>query len=515
MTAVVSDNKRIAKNTISLYLRTFIVLLVSLYISRALLQILGETDLGIYNVVGGIVFLLSVFQASLTKSIQRFITFDIGSNFSTEQKSKTFSSCLFIIVILAGISIVLGETLGLSIVNYLTDIPYERRFAANMVYQFTLLSFVFILLNIPLDAVIIAHEKMSAYALFTIIESVLRLITIFILMNSGSDKLVIYALLHSSVSVLMIICYYAYVKVKFPIYRLRLIWESKICKQILSFSGWTLFGSSTNVLTQQGVSLLFNNFVGLVANTALGFASQVNGALTRFVGNFSTAFNPQVIKLYAQKDFSNLFILIYRASKFSFALSYIMALPLIANMDFILDLWLGKIPLYTIEFCILILICSVIDATTGVFNTAITATGKIKRYQILISISFLLDFFVALSLLLFHLNPIIVFGSRIVTRGIINMIIGLLSIKREMSFRIVDYLKSVGIPIILTIVLTLPTAFIPKYLFVNKWVVFSLSSLLSIIAIAICTLMLIMNSNERLRIKSLLFCRIEKLTKRF
>lgn len=508
MTETISDNKRIAKNTLALYARTFIVVIVALYTSRALLKILGETDLGIYNVVGGIVLLLSVFQSTLTKAIQRFFSYDIGSNCTEEQQSRTFSSCLYIIVIIIGVSILFGETVGLSIVNFLTKIPQERMFAANWVYQFVLLSFCVTFLHIPLDAVIIAHERMSIYALFTIIESVLQLLMIFVLLNADSDKLILYAILHSSISIIIFFCYYYYVKIKFPIYKFRCVWDSKISRNILSFSSWTLLGSSTNVLSQQGVSILLNNFVGLVANTALGFANQVNSALVRFVSGFSTAFNPQIIKLYAQNDKTNLFLLIHRASKFSFALSYIMALPLIVNMDFILHLWLGNVPIYTSGFCKLILICSVIDATTGVFNTVITATGNIKKYQLLISCSFILDSLVVLSLLIFKIHPVLVFGSRIITRGIINMIIGLCISKKQIEFSIGKYLKLVGFPIIATIGITIPFAIASFYIVSDEFLIMIVSIMISIISVSLSTLYIIMNKQERLSIKSIIEHRI-------
>ena len=213
---------------------------------------------------------------------------------------------------------------------------------------------------------------------------------------------------------------------------------------MLSFSGWTLLGSGSNALTQQGISLLMNNYVGLLANAAIGLCNQVNVAVSKFVSGFNTAFTPQVIKLYARDNYRELNLLISRSSKFSFALCYIMVLPLLCNMDFILEIWLGDdVPEYTAGFCRMVLICTLFDATTGVYNTAITATGRIRNYQILISLSFLLDLLLSFAMLYRGLEPVLVFSSRILTRGILNMVIGLYFINRYMGFDISGYIHSV------------------------------------------------------------------------
>ena len=217
-----------------------------------------------------------------------------------------------------------------------------------------------------------------------------------------------------------------------------------------------MLGSATNTGTQQGVALLFNNFVSLIANAALGFANQVNAALAQFVNSFTTAFNPQVIKLCAAQDHEALHRLMTMASKISFVLAYIMALPLIVNMDYLLHLWLVNVPQYTTEFCQLILICTVIDATTGVYNTAITATGQIRNYQIAISISFTLDLIIAYLLLKGNIHPALVFGSRILTRGFINMGIGLYYTRRLIDFDIIRYTRQALVPILLVLVCTIP-----------------------------------------------------------
>ncbi|WP_317340534.1 lipopolysaccharide biosynthesis protein [Phocaeicola coprocola] len=493
----VNDNKRIAKNTIFLYIRTIVVLLVSLYTSRVVLQVLGAEDLGIYNVVGGIVTMMSFFQAAQTKATSRFITYELGKHSSNKILQKVFSVCMTIHIIIAIISLIFGETVGLWIITHWTDIPLERQTAAMWVYQFALIVFCCQIVRVPYDAIVVAHERMSMYAYMSILEAVLLLGMAFLLMVTPGDSLIYYSASVAFIAFIVFLCYYIYVHRLFDAYRYKLLWDKEYSMRILSFSGWTLLGSSANTATQQGTNLLMNNFVGLIANAALGFASQVNIAVSKFVNGFSTAFTPQIIKLYAQKEYESMHILMNRSSKFSFVLCYLMALPLITNMGFILSLWLGNdIPMYTKEFCQLILVCTIFDATTGVYNTTITATGKIKYYQTAISLSFLLDLACCYVLLFCSINPVFVFGSRIMTRGIINMLIGLYFVKSYTHFDILNYSKTVLLNIILTMIISIPPVyFIAKV--TDGWICLISTSLVSVLLITICSLYIIMTQSER------------------
>ena len=493
----ISDNKRIAKNTIYLYIRTIIVLFISLYTSRVVLQVLGANDLGIYNVVGGIIALMSFFQAAQTKATSRFITYELGKNSVAEKLKKVFSVCMSIHILTAIVAVILAETVGLWIILHWTNIPIDRQLASVFVYQFSILVFCVQLIRIPYDSIIVAHEDMSIYAYFSILEVVLQLVLVLSVKEFRVDSLILYAGLMAFSSFILLLSYYIYVRKKFPVYTFRFLWDKEYSRRILSFSSWTLLGTSANTATQQGVSLLMNNFVGLVANAALGFSAQVNIAVSKFVNGFSTAFTPQIIKLYAQNDFSGLHSLMFRSSKFSFALCYIMALPLIINMDFILHLWLGNnVPQYTSEFCSLILICTIIDATTGVYNTTITATGNIKQYQLFISLSFLLDLICCSIMLMCEINPIYVFGSRIFTRGIINMFIGLYYVKRYVNFNIVQYSNEVLLKIFYTLLFTIiPIYYIAKI--TDGWVQLISTGFFSFILDSFCVFMFIMSHSER------------------
>ena len=497
MESQISNNKKIAKNTLFLYIRTLVVLGISLYTSRVVLQVLGAEDLGIYNVVGGIVTLMSFLQTAQTKATSRFVTYELGKQSSSDVLRKVFSVCMTIHIIIAIISLVLGETIGLWIITHWTDIPIARQSAAMWVYQFAIVVFCCQIVRVPYDAVVVAHERMSMYAYMSILEAVLLLGMAYLLMITPGDSLIYYSASVALIAFILFLCYYIYVRRIFRFYRYKPVWDKEYSMRILSFSGWTLLGSSANTATQQGTNLLMNNFVGLIANAALGFASQVNIAVSKFVNGFSTAFTPQIIKLYAQKEYDSMHVLMNRSSKFSFVLCYLMALPLIVNMGFILSLWLGdNIPMYTKEFCQLILVCTVFDATTGVYNTTITATGKIKYYQTAISISFLLDLACCYVLLVCSVNPVFVFGSRILTRGIINMFIGLYFVRSYTHFNILHYSKTVLLNIIFTILISLlPVYFIAKV--TDGWICLISTGLVSVLLITICTLYIIMTQSER------------------
>jgi len=490
------STRRIAINAVLLYIRTFIVLCISLYLSRLVLAALGAEDLGIYNVVGGIVTLVAFFQAALTKSTGRFITYELGVNSAIEQQKRTFGACLGIHCLITLAIVLFAETIGLWILHHYTVIPSDRLFAAEIAYQLTIVTFSIHFLCIPYSAAIIAHEKMSIYAVLSIVEAVLKLMGVFLIPYLANDSLITYSIVLASVALIIFGTNIFYVLYKMPTYQTPPIWHRETSLRILSFSGWTMLGSTTNTATQQGVALLFNNFVSLIANAALGFANQVNAALGQFVNSFTTAFNPQVIKLCAAQEYNSLHKLMTMASKISFALAYIVALPLITNMEYILQLWLEEVPKYTTEFCQLILVCTVIDATTGVYNTAITATGKIRNYQIAISISFGIDLICAYILLVLNLHPAIVFGSRIMTRGIINMLIGLYYTKSLLSFNITQYLQYAILPIIVVLIVTIPINYILSTHF-QTYELLGISIGIDVVLLIVLTYIVILNSKER------------------
>lgn len=491
-----SNNKRIAKNTIYLYLRTIVVLCTSLYTSRIVLEVLGVTDMGVYNVVGGIVTMMTILQTAQAKATSRFITYDLGQGSSEHQIANTFSVCMTIHIIIAIILLIICETAGLAIINYWTNIPKERHLAANVAYQFATLTVIAHIIRVPYDSVVIAHEKMSAYAAFSILETFLKLATIYAIKYLTPDKLIIYSGSLTCIAIVVFSSYYIYVKRNYPYYKYSWLWDKDKSKEILSFSGLTLATSATNTITQQGVSLLLNNFVGLVANAALGFANQVSAAVNQFVASFTVAFNPQIIKLWSQNNLDEMHKLMSRASKFSFVLAYLFGLPIIANMDFLLGIWLKEVPEFTCVFSKLLVCGCIIDATTGVFNTAICANGNIKRYQILISLSFVADLLCAYLILQINLNPAFVFVGRLVTRGLLNMIIGLYYTSILNKFNVLQYIRKTFVPILLTLCITIPPIYLIQLIFDSYSKLF-VSGFVSVLLILTCTMFIIMDRKER------------------
>lgn len=503
------NNKRLAKNTFYLYIRTIVVMFISLYTSRVVLKALGETDLGIYNLVGGIVSLMAFLQNSQVLATSRFITYELGLNVKNERLSKIYSLCMSIHILLALIIFFIAETIGLWIVNEYTNIPDNRMNIANIVYQFSILTFIVRFLRSPMDAVLVANENMSIYACFSVIETVLKLLLTYIIIFLSYDRLAFYSILIFFLTMFMFILLYLNHRKRYSFYKFQFVLDKIESKRILLFSGWSLLGSFSNTLTQQGVSLLFNNYVGLVANTAMGFTTQVHAAVASFVSSFTTAFNPQIIKYEANKNKDALYCLMCRASKYSFSLAYLIALPLIVNMNYILHLWLGTVPQYTVEFCRLILVCSIIDATTNVFNTAIISTGKIKCYQLCISLSFILDFICAYTLLVLDYEPVFVFASRILTRGLINMLIGFHYVVALIKFPLYIYIKEVLFPILIVLLITIP---LPLPLSIlntgNDFVNFIFSCIICITTSLLSVVFILMKSNERDKIFSALKSRI-------
>jgi O-antigen/teichoic acid export membrane protein len=374
------NNKRIAKNTLLLFFRMFLTLGVSLYTSRVVLKSLGVVDYGIYSVVGGVVIMFSFLNTSMASATQRFLTFELGKN-DFEQLKKVFSMSLNIHVIIAITILILAETIGLWFLNSKLNIPLERMNAANWVYQFSILSFVVTVFSVPYNAVIIAHERMNVFAYVSVIEVTLKLLIVFSLVWFGYDKLKMYAILIFIVSIVIFSIYRIYCKRNYLETKYRFIWDRTLYNILLNYAGWNLFGNIAGIAMGQGVNILLNIFFGPVINAARGIAFQVNGAINGFVSNFQIALNPQIVKSYATNDKKYMHQLIFQGSKYSFFLLLILAMPILLETELILGWWLNTVPEYTVLFCRLVIINTLIDAISGPLMTAAQATGKIKKYQ--------------------------------------------------------------------------------------------------------------------------------------
>lgn len=382
------NSKQIAKNTFFLYVRMLLLLGVSLYTSRIILKVLGIDDYGIYNLIAGFVTFLAFISNALVSAMQRYFNVALGKN-DVQNYKDVFSMSINILVGFSFLILLVGETLGLWFVTRHLNIPLERYGAAMWVYQISLLTFIANTLRTPFHASIIAHEKMSFYAYVSLLEVFLRLGMVFLLTVISGDHLIMYALLYLLVIVLVNAIYMIYCRNRFHECRYEFKKDKVLLKDLMSFSGWTLMGQASVVIKNQGEAILINRFFTVAANAAMGVASQVANALEMFVSNFQTAFNPQLIQSYASKDYESHKNLLFRASKFSYFLLLIMLIPIVANIDFILNLWLEEVPKYTNYFVTFILISYLFNALSTPFFTSLNAAGKIRKYQITLSAIFL------------------------------------------------------------------------------------------------------------------------------
>jgi len=378
-------NKRIAQNTVMLYFRMFFSMIVTLYTSRVLLDALGVEDFGIYNVVGGVVIMLGFLNNAMAASTQRFLTFALGKQ-ELDKIRKVFNMSITIHIIIAFCIVLLAETVGLWFLNNKLSIPFDRLFAANWVYQFSILSFIASVLSVPYNAAIIANEKMKIFAVVGIIEVVLKLLIVLIVMALPYDELIAYGLLLSFVSVVVGGFYFTYCRKTFEESKgYYFNWDKNLFKEMGNFASWNLLGVTAGIGYNQGVNILLNIFFGPTVNAARGIAFQVQGAVSRFVTNFQIAVNPSITKLYAQGEMTSSFNLVFSSSKLSFYLLLFLSLPILLQTDVILGLWLKQVPDYTVVFTQLVLIDILIGSLSGPLQILAQATGEIRKYQIYVS----------------------------------------------------------------------------------------------------------------------------------
>ncbi|MBO5876938.1 MAG: lipopolysaccharide biosynthesis protein [Bacteroidales bacterium] len=374
---------RIAKNTLMLYVRMFALMLVGLYASRVVLAALGENDYGIYNVIGGVVSMFTIISGALNSAVQRFITYEMGKG-SEAQLNKVYSSAVLIQLALALVIVALAEPAGLWFIDNKMTIDPSRIPAARMVLHFSLLAFVINLMSVPQMASITAHEHMSAYAWIGILDGGLRLGVALAIAYSSSDRLIMYAALMALVVIMVRAAYGIYCRRHFPECRFRPHMDKGLIKEMFSFAGWNFVGVTSGVLRDHGGNILINLFSSPAVNAARGVAVQLNGAVQGFVTNFMTAVNPQITKTYASGEHEYTFSLVRRASRLSFCLLYLLALPVIFNAEFLLGIWLKEVPSHAPLFVQLFLIFALSESMSNPMITAMLATGNIRRYQLVV-----------------------------------------------------------------------------------------------------------------------------------
>ena len=465
MQDVASNTRRIANNTLLLYTRLLFSLVVSLYSSRLVLSALGETDYGVYNVVGGVVSMFSVVTSAISGAISRFITFELGKN-DKKKLSNLFSMSFCIQLVMSLVIVILVESIGVWFLNTKMNIPPERMRAANWVLQFSMVSFVSSMLIVPYDAAIVAHEKMNFYSIIGILDVLLKLGTALLVANSTfGDKLIIYAAALMICLFILQVLYICYCRKAFDECRLhKPVLDKNLFKELFGFASWNFFGSVISMLNGQGINIALNMFCGAAVNAARGLAYTVNNIIANFVNNFMKALNPQIIKAYAAKDIDYAKFLIFRGAKFSYFILLVLGLPVMFEADFLINLWLVEVPDHTINFVRMVLLLSFTDVLSNILGMAQSATGKIKNYQIVSSSIMSLNFIFSYLLLRFTDFPpeCIYFVS--VAVSVLMLISRNIFINRYYGIPFSEYFKNVYLKLL---TVTLAAAVIPFFIWSN------------------------------------------------
>lgn len=498
---VTTNNKRIAKNTIFLYFRTFLVMLVTLYTSRVVLRALGETDFGIYNLIGGIIVFFGFLNSAMSAATQRFLNYHLGKG-ELSEVHRVFSMSVITHLIIVLCVLLLGETVGLSIVETQLNIPVERNMAAFWVYQFSLLCCCINIIRIPYNAAIIAYEKMDFYAYLSIVEVSLKLCIVYLLRVSPIDALVSYSVLILGVGIVVFLVYKLYCNNHFATTHIIWFWDKTLFFKLMSFSGWSLIGSVANVSVNQGLSILINIFYGVTLNAALGLAHQIQSAMTSFISSFQTPFSPQIVKNYAAKEYDLFNDLIFRSSRLSYCLVFVFAVPLIVCINPILKIWLTEVPAYTESFSIVYIVYCMVDALSGPLWVSVQATGNIRRYQIEISLIILLNLPLAYLFIIYGFNPVFALALR-AGINLLAYIYRIVFLTKKISFPGVKYVKDVVAPVLLMTIISLPIAMYLSIFLVSLSLTFFI-----FVAIVFINLILAysvgLNRNERIMLKNVI-----------
>ncbi len=461
MVAKTSNNKTIAKNTIFLYFRMLVTMIISLYTSRVVLQVLGVDDYGIYQSVGGIVGFLAFLNSALSTGSSRFITFGLGEGDMGKLKN-IFSTTLTGHIILAIVIVVLAETIGGWFLHHKMVIPEERMVAAEWVFHFSVLTIFFTLTQVPYNACIIAHEKMKVFAYVSIVDAVCKLLIVYALLIGNIDKLILYAILHFVLQASILLFYRLYCVKHFEESKFQLKLDKKVLKEIVSFSGWSLLANSAIALNNQGILVLLNMFFTPAVVAARSLSIQVEMAAYHFVTNFQTATVPQIVKRYAQEDYDGSKNLLLNMTKYSFYLMLLLAIPIFFSAEQLLSLWLTEVPPYTVVFLQIVVIQSLFQVFDTSFYKALYTKGRLKENALLSPTCLLINFIVVYILFKMGLPPVALSWSTAICYAIMGLVIKPILITKIVNYTLKDVLRAIW-PCIKVLVLALPVPILVSY----------------------------------------------------
>lgn len=460
------NNKRIAKNSLFMSIRMIMVLLITLYTTRVILKILGVEDYGIYNVVCGFVSMFAVLNTSMSNGIQRFYNFEYGKN-GEKGANKVYCLSFIIQIIIAFIIVCLVESIGLWYLHNKMVIPEDRMFAAEWIFQFSVLSFVFVILQAPYNAAIMAHERMDYFAFLGIFDAILKLVIVLLLPYFPVDQLISYGVLIAGISVLNFTLSYIYCKRNFKEICLRFLFDKKMFRSMIGFSGWNLFGSFSSMMQEQGINLIINFFFGPIVNAARGVANQINSGVESFVANVTVPVRPQIVQSYARGDEGRMMRLMFSISKLSCCILLMMAIPVSIEINTVLHLWLGdKIPDYTAPFTIIILYSSLISNLNSATSNVVHATGKMKHYQFWGTIVKILCVPISFLILMYYPNPSLALIVMMICR-LLGHIVGLFIVRTLVNLSLRDYFFKVFVPILLVFLFSFPISYLPHMFIEN------------------------------------------------
>lgn len=450
----------------------FFIMGITLYTSRVIIQALGISDFGIYNIVGGIVAMVGFINGAMAAGTQRFLSFDIGNGDEGNLK-LTFNTAIIIHLFIGAIVLLIGETVGLWYINNILVFPKERILAVNLVYQFSLFTLFVNITQVPYNALILAKERMNIFAYFSIIEVVLKLVIAFSILFIDFDKLIIYSLLILIASIIIRFSYQVYSERNFSESKIKITYNKNKFFEILTFSGWNIFGAISLVAKNQGVNMILNLFFGTVVNAAYGLVMQVNSAVLQFVNSFQAAINPQIIQSYANDNKQKSLKLIFWGSKLSFFVMLIIVVPLMVHTNLLLSMWLGpNIPQFTVTFLKLSMISVLIDCISGPLMTGVLAVGLMRNYHIIIGGFNMIIPVLSYWLLSIGYSADIVFFLMI-SFSFLSLIFRVFFIKRYYNFELKKFLFGVILPIISGIILVFLIVYILASLFdVNNFSLF-------------------------------------------
>ena len=442
------DRRRIAGNTLLLYLRMGLIMLISLYASRVVLNVLGETDFGLYNVIGGIVVTFAFLNSVMNSACNRYYSMELGRE-DYQALHKVFSVNVIIFGAIAVFILILSETVGLWILERKMNIPADRMNAARWVYQLSIFSFLASVLAIPFKSIITAKEKMKVYAYCSVVEAVLKLGAVFLLAVSPIDKLIFYAVLMLIVSVGTNAFYPIYCLRFYEECRGRAEWDRELGREILGFNGWGVIGSMASIGRNQGINILLNMFYGPAVNAARGVANIVYFNIYQFVQNYVLAVNPQVVKAYAAGEREDMMKLVFQTSKLAYFLLFVIVLPLILEVNQVLDLWLVDVPAHAAAFTIYLLAAALVDSMHHPLYYAVQATGRVKWYNILVgSTQLLVPVLAYVVLKTSKVQPELIFAM-VVVACVLAQIIRIIITGKYVGMNIGQYLLKVVLPVLL------------------------------------------------------------------